>query len=437
MKQLLSLCLALLLSAAATLSFGQKANKLIKQKQVAKIIKTLSSDDMKGRSAMEPVVIDRAAAFIDKQFAAIGLSPLPGATGFRQDFQKQKITRKSVEVTIDGQTISPTNVLVYTEKATVDITGGLTVHSVPPNTSPSDPANYLFGRISPLLRDTLTSLVLVDASLEAGFRQLQAYFGDRLASGRPGTKVFVLGPVAATSYSIHAVQNIETIRMANIVGILPGKSKPDEMVLFSSHYDHIGIQAPVAGDSIANGADDDASGTTAVISLARYYKKMNNNARSLVFVAFTAEEIGGHGSKHFSQQMNPDKVVAMFNIEMIGKQSKWGAGAAFLTGYEKSDLGKIMQASAGTLFQFNPDPYPEQNLFYRSDNATLARLGVPAHTISTSQIDADKFYHTVDDEFETLDVSNIVAAIRAIALGAQSIVDGQATPARIDKTAVR
>ncbi|RYZ82148.1 MAG: M28 family peptidase, partial [Proteobacteria bacterium] len=75
----------------------------------------------------------------------------------------------------------------------------------------------------------------------------------------------------------------------------------------------------------------------------------------------------------------------------------------------------------------------EQNLFYRSDNATLAALGVPAHTISTSQIDNDKFYHTVNDEFSTLDVTNITSTIKAIALSAASIIKGTDIPKRIEK----
>ncbi|HEY1056279.1 MAG TPA: M20/M25/M40 family metallo-hydrolase, partial [Emticicia sp.] len=227
-------------------------------------------------------------------------------------------------------------------------------------------------------------------------------------------------------------------KMANVVGVLPGKSKPDEMVVFSGHYDHLGIQKAVEGDSIANGADDDASGTTAVITLANYFKKLKNNERTLIFVAFTAEEIGGFGARYFTEQLNADKVVAMFNIEMIGKASKWGMNSAFITGFERSDFGTILQKNLkGTAFTFNPDPYPQQNLFYRSDNAALARQGVPAHTISTDQIDSDKLYHTVNDEVESLDIQNIVATIRAIALSSQTIVAGIDTPTRIDKSTVK
>jgi Zn-dependent M28 family amino/carboxypeptidase len=220
----------------------------------------------------------------------------------------------------------------------------------------------------------------------------------------------------------------------NIVGILPGKSRADEYIIFSAHYDHIGIEKAVDGDSIANGADDDASGVTAVISLAQYFKKLNNNERTLVFVAFSAEEIGGFGSKAFAHHFKPEKIMAMFNIEMIGKDSKFGENSAFITGFEKSDFGTILQKNvAGTNFKFYPDPYPEQDLFYRSDNASLAKLGVPAHTISTDQIDSDQFYHTVNDEVETINIQNLVNTITGIINGSKSIIKGTDTPARIKK----
>ncbi|MGB4398791.1 MAG: M20/M25/M40 family metallo-hydrolase, partial [Daejeonella sp.] len=238
----------------------------------------------------------------------------------------------------------------------------------------------------------------------------------------------------ANTFNVKANNKIEILPLFNVAGMIPGKSKEKELVLFSAHYDHIGIIKSVEGDSIANGADDDASGTTAVIALANYYKLLKDNERTLIFIAFTAEEIGGFGAKYFSSKLNPDDVVAMFNIEMIGKESKFGKNAAFITGYERSDFGEILQKNLeGTDFKFHPDPYPDQNLFYRSDNATLAALGVPAHTISTDQIDTDKFYHTVKDEFATLDAVNIWSTIKAIALSARSIVAGKDTPKRIPK----
>lgn len=219
----------------------------------------------------------------------------------------------------------------------------------------------------------------------------------------------------------------------NVIGILPGKSKPNEYVVFSAHYDHL-EKASSGEDPIYNGANDDASGVTAVITLANYFKHLNTNERTLVFVLFTGEEIGGFGSKYFSEGINPDQVVAMFNIEMIGTESKWGKNSAYITGYEKSDFGTILQNNLkGTSFSFQPDPYPAEQLFYRSDNARLAALGVPAHTISTSKMDSEPNYHKVSDEVSTLDLENMTEIIKSIAISAQSIVNGTDTPQRIEK----
>jgi Zn-dependent M28 family amino/carboxypeptidase len=172
--------------------------------------------------------------------------------------------------------------------------------------------------------------------------------------------------------------------------------------------------------------------------LAKYFAAQKNNERTLIFVAFTAEEIGGYGSQYFSKQLNPDKVIAMFNIEMIGTESKWGKNSAYITGYEKSDMGKILQANlTGSKFKFEPDPYPKQNLFYRSDNATLAALGVPAHTISTSKMEEppndEPNYHKVSDEIGTLDMNNMAEIIKAIAVSSKTLVSGKDTPTRVEK----
>jgi len=417
---------------------GQPEQKFIKEENVTRVIKTLTADEMMGRSASRPEHIDKAAAFIAREFKSIGLKPLDGLTGFRQEFKKDMIAPQSLEVTINGQKIPAENALLVTEATELNLTKGAGVIVIPYDTAIKNTRQFLLSKAFNLTRDTATAFVLVAPEFKENFKELKGYFGKRFTSGRRTNKIFVLGVTSVLSYSVKATQKIERITMANVAGVIPGKTKPEEFVVFSGHYDHIGIRPAVAGDSIANGADDDASGTTAVIELARYFKNVKNNQRTLIFVAFTAEEIGGFGSKYFSEQLNPDKVMAMFNIEMIGKPSKWGQNFAFITGYERSDFGEILQKNlAATKFEFKPDPYPQQNLFYRSDNATLARLGVPAHTISTDEIDIDKFYHTVDDEVETLDMKNITSTIRAIALSSKSIVSGKDTPKRIDKATVR
>lgn len=218
----------------------------------------------------------------------------------------------------------------------------------------------------------------------------------------------------------------------NVVGMLLGKSKPNEYVVFSAHYDHLGSKS-YGDDKVYNGANDDASGVTAVIALAKYFKELNNNERTIVFVTFTGEEVGGYGSAYFSKNIDATKVVAMFNIEMIGTESKWNKNSAYITGFEKSSFGTILQKNLkGSNFNFYPDPYPSQMLFYRSDNARLAKLGVPAHTISTSKMDDEPNYHQLSDEVSTLDIDNMTEIIKAIAISSQTIVNGTDTPTRVE-----
>ena len=420
------------LLGTACYGFAQDVNKLIKQSDVERIIKTLSADDMRGRATFTPD-IERAAQFIESEYKKIGLKPMEGNADYRQNFTMTRVTAIKTLVTINGKLIAPDSVFANTGATSLNWNNDGDVQVVKLSADKNFRAEYMG-----YIQSGKKMLILVDPQFTAIFNNLK----DRSRKGNVTNKVndsqalvFVLGSHDdIKSFGVSYTGKSELLPLANIVGIIPGKTKPNEYVVFSGHYDHLGILKPMQGDSIANGADDDASGTTAVIELARYFKKLHNNARTLVFVAFTAEEIGEFGSQHFAKTVDPDKVVAMFNIEMIGKPSKFGQNSAFITGFERSDFGTILQKNLkGTEFKFYPDPYPQQNLFYRSDNASLAAVGVPAHTISTDQIDIDKYYHTVKDEFSTLDVGNITSTIRAIALSARGIVSGVDTPKRVAK----
>lgn len=411
---------------------AKKPISSIRNNDIKRIIQTLSSDEMQGRATFSPG-IDRAAQFIENEFKRIGLEPLAGEATFRQSLPDMFLIKPaSSEVTLDGNIVSPENVIIVTDRAGLNwnTDPGVQLAAI----KAGENFNARYGEIIALKKQVL---VYVDESFKDAFKTRRERVTGRprtvAALDEAGAVVLVLAK-EANSFRVNFANLVEKAPLFNVAGMLPGKSKAKELVVFSGHYDHLGITKGITGDSIANGADDDASGVTAMISLAKYYKKLNNNERTLVFVAFTAEEIGGFGARYFSNRLNPDDVVAMFNIEMIGKDSKFGKNTAFITGYERSDFGTILQKNLeGTGFKFYPDPYPQQNLFYRSDNATLAALGVPAHTISTDKIDTDPFYHTVDDELETLDVSNIAATIKAIALSSRSIVAGIDTPMRIPK----
>ena len=113
--------------------------------------------------------------------------------------------------------------------------------------------------------------------------------------------------------------------------------------------------------------------------------------------------------------------------------------AAIVSGVEISNLWPNLFANAikGSSFSFYPDPYTEQQLFYRSDNATLARFGVPAHTISSSKMDSEPHYHKASDEIGTLDMTNMTVIIKAIALSSKTIISGKDTPSRVDTSKLR
>ena len=428
-------CLFLLMFAV-TFARAQNINKIINKSYVDYLIKTLSSDQMQGRRTFT-LGIDKAASFIENEFKQIGLKPLTGQSGFRQTFYRYQFKPATVNISIDGKTMDQDNVFVFGNQTEETSFSGSAEGWIKLN-----PGKDFNSQYQTIIQTNKRQLVLVDVKFVDAFNRLRTITQKNVTMDQAElnkTKnnpiVFVLDvDTVEKSYNVNIKSNIVKLPLFNVAGMLPGKTRAKEIVIFSAHYDHLGIVKTYDRDSIMNGADDDASGTAAIIALAKYYKAYKKNNRTLIFIAFTAEEIGGFGSRYFSEQLNPDDVAAMFNIEMIGKESKFGKNAAFITGYEYSDFGKILQKNLkGTDFKFYPDPYPDLHLFYRSDNATLAALGVAAHTISTDKIDIDPFYHTVRDEYETLDMENILFTIKAIAKSATSIVKATDTPTRISK----
>ena len=418
------LTMGLFLTTTSFLFAQAKPDDIINAKETQRIESVLASDDMRGRKAFTPD-IDRAADFIASEFKKIGLQTLGNNQNFKQEFALVRPRFISASATFDGSPIDGKNIVVITCQPDmhIDERSGYTFAMI-------KEGDNLRSAASAFMKADKNVIVLVDQSFESSFPRLTNL--KRAMFKTDKSFVFVLGQKQPTKFQIDAKHELSEQAMANVVGVLPGKSKKNEYVIFSGHYDHLGVGKPVNGDSIYNGANDDASGTTAVIMLAKYFKALGNNERTIVFAAFTAEEMGGYGSQYFSNQFDPDKVVAMFNIEMIGTQSKWGKNSAYITGFEKTDMGSILEKNLeGTGFTFYPDPYPMQQLFYRSDNATLARLGVPAHTISTSKMDDEPNYHRVTDQIETLDLDNMAMIIRSIALSAQSIIAGKDTPTRV------
>ncbi|MBI1342887.1 MAG: M20/M25/M40 family metallo-hydrolase [Terrimonas sp.] len=415
---------SVLLGSTPFLFYGQLINKMINTAEVSRIENYLASDELKGRKTFS-AELDQAAGFIAEEFRQAGLSPLAGQSGYRQEFVMVQPRFISAAGVMDNEAVEAKNIIVVTCKPVLKINeqSGYEKRVI-------GSGENLFAAARQIQQSNKDLLVLVNTSFASQFGRLAGLKRGMFKTNH--SVVFVLTDKDPAVYSFEAVHEITERKLCNVVGVIPGKSRKDEMVIFSGHYDHLGVGKPVEGDSIYNGANDDAAGTTAVILLAKYFKALGNNERTLVFAAFTAEEVGAFGSQYFSKQLAPDKVVAMFNIEMIGTDSKWGKNSAYITGYDKTDMGSILQQNLSVSdFRFYPDPYTQQNLFYRSDNATLARLGVPAHTISTSKMDNEPNYHKVSDEVSTLDLDNMTEIIKAIAISAGTIISGKDTPARV------
>lgn len=216
--------------------------------------------------------------------------------------------------------------------------------------------------------------------------------------------------------------------LANVVALLPGRSKPDEWVIFSAHYDHLGT----IDGTIYNGANDNASGTAALMALAQYYSLRADNERTLVFCAFSGEELGLLGSTAFALHIAPEQIKAVINLEMLGRHNTVGRQAIFITGAHYSDFAKIFQRNVkGIKFKVRSEPDAYKQLFRRSDNFPFALKGIAAHTLMSSD-DDDACYHNACDDLDRIDIPNLVQTIRAVATGVATIVSGSDTPKRIN-----
>ena len=202
------------------------------------------------------------------------------------------------------------------------------------------------------------------------------------------------------------------------------------MVVVGAHYDHVGIGAPVVdaqgvADSIYNGADDDGSGTVAVLEIARALMEGTAPRRTVVLLLSTGEEMGLLGTRWYIPVFPLEQTVADLQIEMIGRPDEvsGGFGRGWLTGYERTTMGDQLQEAGSPIV---PDPRPDQNFFFRSDNIAFARIGIPAHTLSSFNLHGD--YHRPSDEVELVDFAHMAALVEAAIEAVRFLADGP-TPA--------
>jgi Zn-dependent M28 family amino/carboxypeptidase len=227
---------------------------------------------------------------------------------------------------------------------------------------------------------------------------------------------------------------VEPITLRNVVGVLRGSDPAlkDTCLVLSAHYDHLGMRAD-GDDRIFNGADDDASGVSAVIETAAALAALPARPkRSIVFVAFFGEEVGELGSHYYVQHpvFPAAKTIADVNLEQLGRTDDSEGpriGQFNLTGFDFTTMAPIFRQAAedagvhAVKDQKNSDPY-----FGRSDNAVFANAGIPSTTVSVAYMFPD--YHGVGDEWPKLDYDNMAKVGRAIALAAFRLADSAEAP---------
>ena len=241
-----------------------------------------------------------------------------------------------------------------------------------------------------------------------------------------------LEPVGGDGYFQDAMVKDEVVR--NVAGLLRGSDAAlsSTYVILSAHYDHLGMR-PNGDDRIYNGANDDGSGTVSVIEIASALAGAPERPkRSILFLAFYGEEKGLLGSRYYAAHpLEPlEKTIADVNLEQVGRTDATNgkqSGVGYVTGFDYSDLGAILnEAAQPTGIPIKKDLPSKGDYFARSDNLSLARAGVPSHTIYVADDFSD--YHRVGDEWQKIDYANMAKVDRAIALGLLRLASDAAPP---------
>ncbi|WP_309630269.1 M20/M25/M40 family metallo-hydrolase [Brevundimonas sp.] len=435
--------IALLAASAPALAQTAQQAPVIEQNSVAAHIGFLAGEELQGRgSATRDEAI--AAAYVTAQFRLAGLTPVPGMTGYVQRAPVVKTTPSgAATVSLGGTTL--------TQGADFAIlTGGLNAASGVVTVA-SDPAALPSGSETLMIAPAEGPGVraLFGAAMRSGAKlillrrteALAAATGDngsrdpviRLADATPrvGPVVLVVAPEAydrlaaagGTAAYDPGQSNVEQGFTSNAIGWLQGTDPSAGVLMISAHLDHIGVRSDGV---VMYGANDDASGTVAVIELAKALAASGPHERSIMFVAYGSEEAGLLGSRYFVAHppIPLTDIAANLEIEMIGDQDpQLPAGVMMMTGFERSNFGAALK-DRGALI--GPDPYPEQNFFQRSDNYALALQGIVAHTISGWA--TIPTYHTAEDTIENLDIPFMTNAIQSLVQPLKAMADGDFTP---------
>jgi Zn-dependent M28 family amino/carboxypeptidase len=246
--------------------------------------------------------------------------------------------------------------------------------------------------------------------------------------------------------SITLETRITTHMSRNVIGVIPGRDRPDEAVLYGAHWDHLGRCTAVDGDDICNGALDNATGVAGLVELARQFRADGPTQRSIAFIAFTGEESGLLGSQYYAehQVFEPRNTAAMINMD--GLSVVGPAHDMTVVGFGQNDLqDRLAEAAQAQGRRISPEAFPERGSFFRSDHFNLAKTGVPV-LYAGSGVDlvnggADRSralsedyianrYHKPDDEIQPdWDLTGATQDLRLLYAVGRGVADSDAWPA--------
>ncbi len=374
-----------------------------------------------------------AATYIASEMRRWGIEPLGDAGGYVQDvsIERSEVAAPPV-LSFEGRRLTHGQEISVSRLGGGTVSGPLQRYS--PGVTVAKGAVLLLpeGSAAPAADTAAASIVISAETDQARERRLAAPSRPltmQHIAGVPARAVVVAGRDAYAALSKAAdgvVITLDTVAKPatiahtwNAIGRLTGRSRSEagEAILLTAHLDHLGNRLLASGaaagaDTIFNGADDDASGSVAVLELAEAIAMGKRPRRSVIFAWFGSEESGGAGAAHFidAPPVPLDKIITNLEFEMIGRaDTSVPAHTLWLTGYERSNLGPSLARRGARIVA---DPHPAQNFFFRSDNIQLARRGVIAQTVSSFGLHTD--YHQPSDELRTIDFAHMTDAIRSM-----------------------
>ncbi len=438
----------------------QQVINSIDEGTVTSTVSFLASDEMAGRNTPSPELAI-ASAYVAARFKGAGLEGPEGSSGFYQTTEIIQIAppRTGLKIEVNGQPVSDCHVLMGLDtpaevSGTVANANGaaedqkfsgpvwLSDSPLPPQMA-RNPAGVLVGwyrRVNELAKRGATA-VLVPIGAESQTHAAVQRIAENpvsIPSQITFTVPIVLVP-AGTPLDGQPVQlsvppnRVVAQPVHNVIGILKG-SDPElskQAIIISAHLDHIGTQAE-GEDRINNGADDNATGVTAVLTLADAYSRLPQKPRrTVIFMTFWGEEKGLLGSKYYAEHpiWPLDQTVANINIEMIGRPEENAEGKAWGTGWTKSTLCDLVAAGAqrAGVTVFHREDVSEM-LYARSDNYSFVNAGVIAHSFSAGSLHSD--YHKPTDEVSRLNLPHMTKIIRGLMAGTLPLADGEVTPVK-------